>query len=291
MNLHVDEDQGKRGKSTVFGASFNFINSIVGAGIIGMSFAIKQCGFYSGVFAILFVAWLNNRSAVMLIDCGIQKKCLDYELLSEISLGRRGYYFTLAAMMTFAYGGQVAYLILVGDTVPLIGAIFCPGTLLANRNVVLVAASTFIILPLCLMRDLSSLACTSFLSILAVTVLVSIVLATAPNSARSQEIHTTELQFVAEGLFAGIGTLSFAFVCQHNAFMVFRSLAIPTVENWSKVALYSVSVALCLCLVLGISGYTSFYDSTQADILNSFAKTGAYRCNVTLSLLDAMLFL
>ena len=37
------------GKSSIFGASFNFVNSIVGAGIIGIPVAIKECGFVFGI--------------------------------------------------------------------------------------------------------------------------------------------------------------------------------------------------------------------------------------------------
>lgn len=35
-------------RSGIFGASFNFANSIVGAGIIGMPFALKRTGLYGG---------------------------------------------------------------------------------------------------------------------------------------------------------------------------------------------------------------------------------------------------
>ena len=41
----IEEPDGIDGKSTRFQAIFNFINSIVGAGIIGLPFAIKECGF------------------------------------------------------------------------------------------------------------------------------------------------------------------------------------------------------------------------------------------------------
>lgn len=36
-------------KSSVIGASANFINSIVGAGIIGLAFALYHTGFFLGV--------------------------------------------------------------------------------------------------------------------------------------------------------------------------------------------------------------------------------------------------
>jgi hypothetical protein len=94
--------------SSVMGASFNFINSIVGAGIIGIPYAIQQCGFVVGILMLALVAYLVDRSVVMLIDCGIKVGKLDYEDLSEHLLGWRGYYLSLMVMFMFAYGAQVS---------------------------------------------------------------------------------------------------------------------------------------------------------------------------------------
>jgi sodium-coupled neutral amino acid transporter 11 len=261
-------------RSTVFQASFNFVNSIVGSGIIGMPYAIKQSGFFMGVFLICLVAWLLNKSSVMLIDCGLRNNKLDYELLSEHVLGRKGYFISLISMMLFAFGGQISYFILIGDTMPIIAEIFCPGTFLADRTAILSILAVFIILPLCLMRDLSSLSFTSFMSIVADIVLIVIVICVAPLAAKQQHISHSPLQVANTTLFAGIGTLSFAFVCQHNCFMVFQSLEAPTSANWRKVSAYSLSVSFVLCLMLALGGYLSFQDFTQADILNSFPQSG-----------------
>ena len=56
------------GKSSMFGASFNFVNSIIGAGIIGIPYALKLCGFYVGVLMLILVAVLVDKSVIMLIE-------------------------------------------------------------------------------------------------------------------------------------------------------------------------------------------------------------------------------
>src|SRR5690606_12052327 len=35
--------------------------------------------------------------------------------------------------------------------------------------------------------------------------------------------------------FAGLGTISFAFICQHSSFMIYRSLQNPTLPRWQRV--------------------------------------------------------
>ena len=44
------------GKSSKAGAIFNFVNSIIGAGIIGIPFAIRDCGLIMGVLLLIFTA-------------------------------------------------------------------------------------------------------------------------------------------------------------------------------------------------------------------------------------------
>ena len=68
--------------------------------------------------------------------------------------------------------------------------------------------------------------------------------------------------------------MSFAFVCQHNSFIVFKSLQHRSMKNWQLVAKCSVGVSFGLCLLLGIAGYLAFLETTQGDILNNFPATG-----------------
>lgn len=55
---HIDED-ALEGNSTRSGAVFNFVNSIIGAGIIGLPFAVAECGFVLGTVLLMLVAALT----------------------------------------------------------------------------------------------------------------------------------------------------------------------------------------------------------------------------------------
>jgi sodium-coupled neutral amino acid transporter 11 len=48
-------------KSDIFGASSNLVNSIVGAGIIGMPYAMKQSGLIAGILLLLLVGWMTGE--------------------------------------------------------------------------------------------------------------------------------------------------------------------------------------------------------------------------------------
>lgn len=55
-------------KSSILGASSNLVNSIVGAGIIGIPYALRMSGLVSGVLLLILVSVLTDKSLRMLIE-------------------------------------------------------------------------------------------------------------------------------------------------------------------------------------------------------------------------------
>ena len=47
-------------KAGIFGTSSNLINTIVGAGIVGIPFALKESGFIAGVLLLIFVGIMTG---------------------------------------------------------------------------------------------------------------------------------------------------------------------------------------------------------------------------------------
>lgn len=280
------------GTSSVLGACFNFANSIIGAGIIGIPYALMQCGFVLGILLLVSVAIIVYFSVVMMIDCGIRAQKYDLETLSRQLLGDRGYYLALFVMFIFGYGAQVAYLVIIGDTLPPVFDQFLGDTILSNRTFVMVLLAIFVILPLCLWRDLSALSWTSMLSVISDIAIVSIVILFSSSESKKQGtgLQLDSMPLYSSGVFAGIGAMSFAFVCQHNSFLVFKSLTIPSLDNWKYVASRSILFAFTLSLCLGLIGYLSFGTSTQGDLLNNFPSDHLPACFARLFLAVCMVF-
>jgi sodium-coupled neutral amino acid transporter 11 len=57
-----------RKKSSLLGASSNLVNSIVGAGIIGIPYALRMSGLISGVALLVLVSVLTDKSLRLLIE-------------------------------------------------------------------------------------------------------------------------------------------------------------------------------------------------------------------------------
>jgi sodium-coupled neutral amino acid transporter 11 len=251
-------------KSGIFGASSNLVNSIVGAGIIGMPYAMKQSGLIAGSLLLLLVGWMTDKSLRIIVDLATFHPQLrrlhvhTYEDLASFPFGRLGSGFILANMFVLAYGAMVAYLLIIKDTVP---------TLLGigntwERELIMVVTSLVIVVPLSMQRDMASLSFTSLLSVLADVVLVIFIAVYAPIketvSAAGGFGTVLAEDWINPTIFIGLGILSTAMACQHSAFIVSGSLANKTRARWAAVTYRSLFIATTLSGILGICGYLGF---------------------------------
>src|SRR5689334_15645943 len=62
VKQHVEEH-----KSSTFGTVANLMNAIVGSGIVGIPFAIREAGFVAGIVLIVVAAFITEKSLRLLI--------------------------------------------------------------------------------------------------------------------------------------------------------------------------------------------------------------------------------
>ena len=287
----AEEPDGVDGKSTKFQAIFNFINSIVGAGIIGLPFAIKECGFFTGIILMIIVAIITQYSVGLLIFVGHHYKIYNYTGLVGEVFGAQGRFVVGISMFLFALGAMCAYMIIIGDAVTRAFYQAEDNSVLKDRYFIIPLFSFVIILPVSCLRKMSSLSWTSLISITADFVLVLTVLFASSNAAKDSIYWDKEtgnkvvgiesrndpdaFAFARSELFGGLGAMSFAFVCHHSTFTVHNSMKVRTEENWAVVSKTSLFLALAACLTLALAGYLAFFQFVQADLLNNFGGGGA----------------
>ncbi len=273
-----------RKRSQISGACSNLVNSIVGAGIIGIPFALQQSGLVSGVILLLLVGYFTDKSLKMMVDlatCSPQLKgrgVWTYDDLMLLPFGPKGRAFVLCSMFVTAYGAMVAYLLIIKDTLPVVWGLVDDGDAsvggFVQRELVMLLTSLTVVVPLSMQRDFSSLSFTSTISVAADLLLVVFVAVYAPigesiaNEGGLGKIIQNSI--IDKGFFIGFGVLTVAMCCQHSAFIVASSLDNPTPKRWSIVTAVSLSVSVICCLVLGVAGYLGFLDETSGDVLNNF---------------------
>jgi len=266
-------------QSGIGGASANLVNSIVGAGIIGIPYAFRQSGIVAGILLLILVAFLTEKSLRIIVGLASYHPLLHnrqvqtFEDLASYPFGNIGSKFILLNMFVLAYGAMVAYLLIIKDTIPSILGIEQEDTYL-ERNGIMFLTSLLIMVPLAMQRDMASLSITSLFSVTADVFLVIFISAYAPikeTVANNGGLGTVLANdSFNPGLFIGLGILSTALACQHSAFIVSGSLEDPTRRRWAIVTGNSIVISAILCLILGITGYLGFLNETQGDVLNNF---------------------
>jgi amino acid permease len=318
--------------ASLCGTIFNFVNCIVGAGAIGLGGAMAASGGLVSVFAIIGVAILVKVSLDLVMELSIHHCApssrtvshpVSYEELGSAAYGSTGKFLVMISKFAYAFGCVVAYTVIIQDNFsPAIRALFHLDDADRHQNSSYLwkwllwilthkvwctwTISSLVILPLCMLRDMSYLAGTSFISIVAMISIVSIVIylwsidighasldpsshnitngallfdLDVPFDLDSERIstHAYNRWFVIHwlGLLNNMGTFVFSFVCQHTAHLTYMSLH-PDIRNlstWKTVSTASLTISCMISLSVAIFCYMTFWERTVSDVFKIYPDT------------------
>ncbi|KAL3801665.1 hypothetical protein HJC23_013170 [Cyclotella cryptica] len=263
-------------KSTLVGCTANLITAIVGAGIIGIPYAMKETGLVAGTLLILISGALGCKSLRLLVETAKHVDAPSYEILCESTFGSAGWAICNVNMFMMSWGPMLSYMMIVKDTA---------GNVLGFEDerahkMVLVVTSVLVMLPLSLQRDMADLAKTSRICVLFDVFLVAIIAWFSPTS---ESISTyngilpilSNSTFRPQTCFIGLGILSFAFSCQHSSLIIAGSLKNPTRDRWKIVTASALGICSILAIFMGSFGYLGFLERTEGDIFNNFPLPSA----------------
>lgn len=266
------------GKSNMKMAFMNMANSIIGAGIIGQPYAVKQSGLVGGILLLVVLTFVIDWTIrLMVVNAKISGTDTFQATVSKC-YGKIGLITISVAQGAFAFGGSMAFCVIIGDTIPhVINALF-PSfkdipviSFLIKRNSIIVIFTTFISYPLALNRDISKLAKASALALLSMLIIVLTVVIRGPSLSEDfKGSFSLPLLTINSGIFQGVSVISFAFVCHHNSLLIYDSLKKPTMDRFKTVTHWSTGVSMVACLMMGVGGFVVFRDKTKGNILNNF---------------------
>ncbi|XP_053926373.1 putative sodium-coupled neutral amino acid transporter 11 isoform X2 [Cuculus canorus] len=256
----VSKPRNKGGNGNLASAAFNIINSIIGSGVIGLPYSMKEAGFPLGVLLLLVVACITDYSIILLIKGGNLSGTNSYQELVRKTYG-------LVAM--------ISYNIITGDTLTKVFQRIpgvAPDSVLADRHFIILLTTVIFTLPLSLYRDIAKLGKVSLSSlILNVVILVIVMVRTVTFSPQVPKSENAWV-FAKPNAVQAVGVMSFAFICNHNSFLVYGSLEEPTLKNWSRVTHVSASFAAVISVVFAACGYMTFTGYTEGDIFENYCR-------------------
>jgi sodium-coupled neutral amino acid transporter 11 len=154
--------ESARPKSGMKSAFMNMANSIIGAGIIGQPYAFKQAGLLTGVFLLVALTVTVDWTIRLIVTNSKLSGTNSFQETMQHCFGKSGLVAISVAQWAFAFGGMVAFCIIIGDTIPhVLAAVFpsLPQTsvlwLLTDRRAIIVLFVLGMSYPLSLYRDIA----------------------------------------------------------------------------------------------------------------------------------------
>jgi amino acid permease len=327
--------------SSLSSAIFNFTNCIVGAGAIGLGGAIAESGGLVSVVTVAATAVLVKISLDLIIRLSMEHcshhhsdaaaAAPTYEDLGYTAAGRIGKFTVMASKFLYSFGCLVAYTVVMKDNFgpALRNLLYGGGSHQQHQQLTDDHDSTsssswlywflgqdvwttwfisaVIVLPLCLLRDMTPLAKFSILSIVSMLTIVALTVflwwqgvgddnddagghettdarldyefimreeseesTTANHAAMLFYQHWLQIRW--GGFLANMGTFVFTFVCQHMAHLTYGSLRPDerNLQSWKKVSTASLTAAATISLSIGLAVYMTFWERTESDIFQIY---------------------
>jgi sodium-coupled neutral amino acid transporter 11 len=156
---HLEDARPRSGLKMAF---MNMANSIIGAGIIGQPYALRQAGLTMGILLLTALTVTVDWTIRLIVINSKLSGADSFQATMQYCFGRSGLIAISVAQWAFAFGGMVAFCIIVGDTIPHVFAALFPSLrnmsflwLLTDRRAVIVLFVLCVSYPLSLYRDIA----------------------------------------------------------------------------------------------------------------------------------------
>ncbi|KAJ2483214.1 hypothetical protein IWW56_000562 [Coemansia sp. RSA 2131] len=259
------------GSLSPIGAGFNLVNTIIGSGILALPYALKEAGFYFGMFILVVVALLTYVSLNTLVYSGRRTGLYKYEAVSQAALGRAGHHILAFALGVNSIGSCISYLMIVGDTASAVAQHVFGQYVVTSRPAIITIAAVVFTLPLLFFRTLEPLVRASVASTLCLPFIVGIVAIRGP----SYRVEPAPQPVFGPSVLPAIGVIAFAYSCTQTCYQSYSTLQSKTLSGWKYATAFATSLSVVVYLAFSVVSYQAFGQETQPNLLNNFAHDDA----------------
>ncbi|KAK9480836.1 transmembrane amino acid transporter protein-domain-containing protein [Lipomyces japonicus] len=258
----------------------NLSNTILGAGILAMPFALHSNGVLLGL-AVILVSGITAAMGLYL-----QYRCSRYVERGNASFFAiaQKTYPSLAVLFDTAiaikcFGVGVSYLIIIGDLMPQVVADILSfeeeyyDSLFLSRRFWITVFMVFII-PFCFLRKLDSLKYTSVIALVAIGYLTILVVSHwfIGDTIADRGIVSVWPKNISSVL-ASLPIVIFGFTCHQNMFSIVNELRDSRPISAVFIILTSIGSAVFLYTLVGLAGYLSYGDNISGNIIGMYPSS------------------
>ena len=105
----MEECQKAEASTSLSSTALNYINSIIGSGIIGMPYAFRLAGVGLGTFLLIFIAIITDYSLILMVKGGEISGSVTYQGMMEKAFGRSGYFVISFIQFIYPFIGKLSF--------------------------------------------------------------------------------------------------------------------------------------------------------------------------------------
>ena len=275
---------------TLLGAYVNLCNTALGAGILGLPYALANAGYVMGIFMLIICAYFSATGLHLLTKCS-QRATPKGEIASFYSIARvvdkKLPLVVDAAVGLKCFGVATSYLIVIGDLMPSACDQMGCANHMSEREIWIFLGFAMAA-PFSLHQNIDYLKYTSSLCILFIlfTSFIIFLYAAADYSDQStldpcynqsldddsepckgnQSAGITD----PEGFAKVFSIFIFAYTCQQNIFPLINEMEMPSQIRLDKVIVSTIFSAFALYLIVGLCGYATYGDNVKSDVILNY---------------------
>jgi amino acid permease len=284
------QDTQTEGAASIPNLTTSLVKSIVGSGVLALPAGVATLGdapnFRVVAPAILLICFIGIMNAYFFSLIGRicdKTGATSYRQAWELTVGEETGQLVAAVVAAKTLLSCLAFSIIVADSFQSLAV--AAGLENLTRSEVLGVVTLFVLLPLCLQKNLSSLAVFSFLGLVGMGFTTSVmVLRYLDGSYSSIDDVGEYLSQVPANLQPSFGdsgplasgvvlacTLATAFVAHYNAPRFHAELADNTVKRFNTVVGFAYAISAIVFAAVAISGFLTFGQHGSGFILNNYS--------------------
>lgn len=249
--------------------------------MLAMPFAIRSDGIILGIFVILLSAFTSSFGLYLQGKCAkyVEPGSASFFALAQLTYPQLSVVFDLAIAVK-CFGVGISYLVVIGDLMPKISlslisdAVLDNHQILLERNFWITLFMVGIVVPLSFLKKLDSLKYASMVALSSVVYLVVLVFV---HFMKNDIVDKGPVQVLkphsATSIFASFPIFVFAYTCHQNMFSLVNELEDRGGKVINRVISTAIGTAMTLYLVVGITGYLSFGDNVEPNVIVGYPQT------------------
>lgn len=269
-------------KGTVLSSFPILFNNIMGAGILGLPYAVANTGFVLGPILMLVAGGSALFALHLLSRCSL--KMMEFEpapTFYSVAMQASPRFATMVdiALIIKCFGVATSYQIVIGGLMPDVMAGLGAPAAMQTRQIWIAIASV-IIIPLSFMNSLDGLKHTSKASMAFVFFLMFMMIFYACNIPGMDPCSDLKYEGPCKGSVGSFvvqtNTLKvfsifiFAFNCHQNVFGIVNELREPNIKKMNAITFLAVGAALIVVLTIACVGYSTYGSNVESNVLRNY---------------------